>query len=59
MKQVYLKPALWVVEIQQSHIICDSDWGVINPGDPNQPAGAKSNSWDNEGYNVWDDDWSE
>ena len=52
MKQIYLKPALRVVEIQQSHIICASGWETITPGQPNQPAGAKrqgSDDWD-----IWD-----
>ena len=53
MKQMYLQPALQAVEIQQSHIICTSNWDTINPGQPNQPAGAKhygSDDWD-----VWNE----
>lgn len=41
MKQVYLKPALRVVKIQQAHVICASDWDTMHPGQPNQPAGSR------------------
>ena len=40
MKRPYMKPIMHVVEILQLCIICASDWDVMNPGQPNQPAGA-------------------
>ncbi len=46
-----MNPAMQVVEIRHSHIICTSDWDVIGPGNPNKPAGARHRSFD-----VWDDE---
>ena len=40
MKKEYTKPTMSVVETRQHGILCNSD--VINPGDPNQPAGSPS-----------------
>ncbi len=59
MKRAYMKPALQVVKIQQSHIICVSDWDTMHPGQPNQPAGARRRGgWDAE--DDWDaeDNWT-
>ena len=42
MKRAYTKPGFQIVRIQQTHLICSSDWDVIGPGQPNQPAGAPS-----------------
>ena len=56
MKRTYRQPTMRVVSIKHTRIICGSgDWGVIGPGQPNQPAGVKEQT----NYNVWDDDWSE
>ena len=51
MKRTYMKPVMHVTEIQQLCIICASDWDVIGPGQPNQPAGAPGCD-----FNDWDDD---
>ncbi len=49
MKRAYMKPAIRVADIQQSHIICASSGDVIPPGQPNQPAGARwHGTWDEE-----------
>jgi len=53
MKKIYLKPAMNVVKIRQTQMICSST--VINPGDPNKPAGARR-----RGRYDWDEeDWDE
>ena len=49
MKRAYMKPATQVVKIQQQNFICNSKVDVINPGQDNQPAGARSHDgWDDE-----------
>ena len=56
MKRAYMNPAMQVIRIQPAHLICDSKVDVIPPGQPNQPAGARSfddDDWDDE------DDWDE
>ena len=41
-RQAYQKPAMRVVNIQPSSIICASgDWGVVPPGEPNTPPGSR------------------
>ena len=38
--------------IQQSHIVCTSDWDVMGHGQPNQPAGAPGfGAWN--GWGSW------
>jgi hypothetical protein len=39
MKKKYLKPNMDVMEEELAQILCSST--VINPGDPNKPAGAR------------------
>ena len=56
MNRAYTKPAMQVIRIQSTYLICNSGGDVINPGQPNQPAGARSfddDDWDDE------DDWDE
>ena len=53
MKRAYTNPAMQVVRIQPAHLICDSKVDVINPGQPNQPAGARRSD------NDWDDGWDD
>ena len=54
MKRKYMRPALRVVRIEQTRIICGSgDWDVIPPDEPNTPAGAP------RFRGIWDDDWDE
>ena len=55
MKRTYMKPTMKVAEMEESDFICNSGWDTINPGQPNQPAGARRY------YNEWDDeeDWEE
>ena len=51
-----MNPTMRVVLLQhQTMLLSDSDKGyeVIGTGEPNQPAGVRSNN----NYNVWDDDW--
>ena len=50
MKRAYMRPAMQVAGIEQQHIICDSGWETIGPGQPNQPAGARR-----RGCKDWDD----
>ena len=55
MKREYMRPALRVVRIEQTSIICGSHdgWDVIPPDEPNTPAGAP------RFRGIWDDDWDE
>jgi hypothetical protein len=39
MKKVYLKPAIEILEEELTQMLCSST--VINPDDPNKPAGAR------------------
>lgn len=39
MKKVYLKPAIEILEEELAQMLCSST--VINPDDPNKPAGAR------------------
>ena len=65
MKRNYQTPAMCVVRIQQSNIICLSQVTTLtnNAGISNQ--GASSSGGNPEarvkdaGYSVWDDDWAE
>lgn len=63
MKRAYTKPVVHVVGIQQSHIVCASDWDTMHPGQPNQPAGVKRRGrWDDQDdWEDWEDwkDWEE
>jgi hypothetical protein len=49
MKKVYLKPAIEILEEELTQMLCSST--VINPGEPNKPAGARESGWD-----LWDDE---
>ncbi|UKK48577.1 hypothetical protein L6475_01025 [Prevotella sp. E9-3] len=49
MKKVYLKPAIELLEEELTQMLCSST--VINPGEPNKPAGARESGWD-----LWDDE---
>ena len=64
-KKAYMKPAMTMVKIQQTQMLCtvsrtaatglDEDNLYYNKGTGNmEDAYVKGNS-----YNVWDDDWSE
>ena len=44
MKTPYITPDILEVSLQHHGIICTSDWDVIGPGQPNQPAGSRD--WD-------------
>ena len=48
MKKVYLKPAIEILEEELTQMLCSST--VINPGEPNKPAGARESGWD-----FWDE----
>jgi hypothetical protein len=51
-----MNPALQIVEIQHSHIICDSGVDVIVPGQPNQPAGGRRRgAWETD-EDEWEDE---
>ena len=52
MKRAYTKPAMQAAEIQQSYLICTSDWDVMGQGQPNQPAGTPPRS-----FGFWDVTW--
>ena len=52
MKKVYLKPAIEILEEELTQMLCSST--VINPGEPNKPAGARESGWD-----FWDDNVEE
>ena len=49
MKKVYLKPAIEILEEELTQMLCSST--VINPGEPNVPAGARDSGW-----GLWDDE---
>ena len=49
MKKVYLKPAIEILEEEPAQMLCTST--VINPGEPNKPAGARESGWD-----FWDNE---
>ena len=49
MKKVYLKPAIEILEEEPAQMLCTST--VINPGEPNVPAGARDFGW-----GLWDDE---
>ena len=49
MKKAYLKPTMEVMEGELAQMLCSST--VINPGEPNKPAGARESSW-----GIWDDE---
>ena len=48
MKKVYLKPAIEILEEELTQMLCTST--VINPGEPNMPAGAPDFVW-----GLWDE----
>jgi len=65
MKKVYLKPAIEILEEELTQTLCSST--VINPGEPNKPAGARESGWDfwddnveeekpNSGGSIWDEE---
>ena len=65
MKKVYLKPAIEILEEELAQMLCSST--VINPGEPNKPAGARESGWDfwddnveeekpNSGGSIWDEE---
>lgn len=49
MKKAYLKPCMEVMTEELAQMLCYST--VINPGEPNKPAGARESGWD-----FWDDE---
>ena len=49
MKKAYLKPAIEILEEEPAQMLCSST--VINPGEPNKPAGARES-----GRDFWDDE---
>ena len=49
MKKTYLKPCMKVMTEEPDQMLCYST--VINPGEPNKPAGARESGWD-----IWDDE---
>jgi hypothetical protein len=49
MKKTYLKPCMEVMTEEPAQMLCAST--VINPGEPNKPAGARDSGW-----GLWDDD---
>ena len=52
MKRTYMKPTMKMAEMEESDFICNSGWDTINPGQPNQTAGARCydfDDWDDEG----------
>ena len=49
MKKAYLQPTMEVMEGELAQMLCSST--VINPGEPNKPAGARESGW-----NFWDDE---
>ena len=49
MKKAYLKPCMEVMTEEPDQMLCYST--VINPGEPNKPAGARESGW-----NFWDDE---
>ncbi len=52
MKNAYLQPTMEVMEGELAQMLCSST--VINPGEPNKPAGARESGW-----NFWDDEEDE
>jgi hypothetical protein len=53
MKKAYLQPTMEVMEGELAQMLCSST--VINPGEPNKPAGAR----DSGGWGFWDDNVEE
>ena len=49
MKKAYLKPCMEVMTEELAQMLCSST--VINPGEPNKPAGARESGW-----GIWDDE---
>ena len=49
MKKAYLKPYMEVMTEEPAQMLCYST--VINPGEPNKPAGARESGW-----GIWDDE---
>lgn len=44
-----------MMALQETPIICTSDWDVINPGQPNKPAGGrKRRGWEEEDFDEED-----
>ena len=65
MKKAYLKPCMEVMEEEPAQMLCSST--VINPGEPNVPAGVRDSGWGlwddnveeekpNSGGNIWDEE---
>ena len=61
MKKAYLKPCMEVMTEESAQMLCSST--VINPGEPNKPAGAREfDGWDDpmsrrrRNRNVWEDE---
>ncbi len=65
MKRNYQTPAICVVRIQQSNIICASEVKTVSSNANLIYRGASSTDGNPEarvkdaGYSVWDDDWAE
>ena len=49
MKKAYLKPCMEVMTEEPDQMLCYST--VINPGEPNKPAGVRESGW-----GIWDDE---
>ena len=54
MKQVYLKPVLRIIKIQQV-LMQSGSWDKMGPGEPNQPAGSRFWEGGLAEWNPWDD----
>ena len=63
MKKNYQKPTLQVVQLQQQTQLLEASPGssggydVINPGQPNLPAGAPAyrGQWNDDGWDKWEE----
>ena len=58
MKKVYLKPAIEILEEELAQMLCSST--VINPGEPNKPAGSRDSGWGlwgdaDDNQSAWDE----
>jgi hypothetical protein len=59
MKKNYQKPTLQVVQLQQQTQVLQagSEYDVIPPGQPNEPAAARAyrGQWDDVGWDKWEE----
>lgn len=62
MKKKFTNPSVQVLQLQPEAMLLDSsNWGSIEPGQPNVPAGARE-YWDEPGSgpsggSIWDKGW--